>query len=135
MLLYYLNLKKNKNHFFLWGGKDCLGYELFISFLIINLSLNKIYPCPLGPRDISTIANDTKLLSSDLKTLHSIFIKELYKDRKAPVKPFDNNLILATCEGARRRADIPKFSRGEGRVILDPRTKLNIKFCPFKTKR
>lgn len=41
--------------------------------------------------------NNTKLLSSDLKALHSIFIRELYKDRKAPVKPFDNNLIFATC--------------------------------------
>ena len=41
--------------------------------------------------------SNTKLLSSDLKALHPI--RELYKDRKAPEKPFDNNLILATCEG------------------------------------
>jgi len=34
--------------------------------------------------------NNTKLLSSDLKALHSIFIRELYKDRKAPVKPFSS---------------------------------------------
>ena len=32
--------------------------------------------------------NSTELLSSDdLKALHFVFIRELYKDRKAPVKP------------------------------------------------
>jgi hypothetical protein len=33
----------------------------------------------------------------ELKTLHGVFIKELYKDREAPVKPFDQSLILGTC--------------------------------------
>lgn len=33
----------------------------------------------------------------DLQALHSIYIRELYKDREAPVIPFDRDLILATC--------------------------------------
>lgn len=37
------------------------------------------------------------LSSEDLKALHSVYIRELYKDREAPVKPFDRDLILATC--------------------------------------
>jgi hypothetical protein len=41
---------------------------------------------------------DAELLSyEDLKALHSVYIRELYKDREAPVKPFDHDLILATC--------------------------------------
>ena len=36
-------------------------------------------------------------LNEDLKILHSLYIKDLFKDRAAPVIPFDSNLILATC--------------------------------------
>lgn len=36
-------------------------------------------------------------LNDDLKILHSLYIKDLFKDRAAPVIPFDSNLILATC--------------------------------------
>jgi hypothetical protein len=32
-----------------------------------------------------------------IKSLHYSFIKELYKDRNAPVKPFDRESILDTC--------------------------------------
>lgn len=32
----------------------------------------------------------------DIQALHSIYIRELYKDRVAPVIPFDRYLILAT---------------------------------------
>ena len=35
--------------------------------------------------------------NEDLKILHSLYIKDLFKDRAAPVIPFDSNLILATC--------------------------------------
>ena len=41
--------------------------------------------------------NHTELNTEDLKALHHVYIKELYKDREAPVKPFDRDLILATC--------------------------------------
>jgi hypothetical protein len=34
---------------------------------------------------------------NDLNSLHSSFIKELYRDRNAPVKPFKRDLILASC--------------------------------------
>uniref|UniRef100_UPI002000D988 hypothetical protein n=1 Tax=Exserohilum turcicum TaxID=93612 RepID=UPI002000D988 len=36
-------------------------------------------------------------ITKDLQGLHSIYIRELYKDREAPVIPFDRDLILATC--------------------------------------
>jgi group I intron endonuclease len=36
-------------------------------------------------------------LDEDLKILHSLYIKDLFKDRAAPVIPFDSNLILDTC--------------------------------------
>jgi hypothetical protein len=35
--------------------------------------------------------------SNAIKSLHSSFIKELYKDRKAPVIPFNRESIFATC--------------------------------------
>ena len=35
--------------------------------------------------------------SNAIKSLHSSFIKELYRDRNAPVKPFNRESILATC--------------------------------------
>lgn len=33
----------------------------------------------------------------DLQALHSTYVRELYKNREAPVIPFDRDLILATC--------------------------------------
>ena len=36
-------------------------------------------------------------LDKDLQIMHSLYIKDLFKDRVAPVIPFDSNLILATC--------------------------------------
>ena len=32
----------------------------------------------------------------DLRALHSLYVKDLFKDRIAPVIPFDSNLILAS---------------------------------------
>lgn len=49
----------------------------------------KNYTCSAG--------KNNKLSLEDLKDSHLPFIKELYKDRKAPVIPFDRNLIKATC--------------------------------------
>ena len=34
-------------------------------------------------------------IEEDLKSLHSLYIKDLLKDRIAPVIPFDSNLIIA----------------------------------------
>lgn len=36
-------------------------------------------------------------IKEDLCILHSLYIKDLFKDRAVPVIPFDSNLILATC--------------------------------------
>ena len=46
----------------------------------------------------------------ELKTLHGI--KELYKDREAPVKPFDQSLILATCSDCLDKDKRSEFFRG-----------------------
>jgi hypothetical protein len=46
----------------------------------------------------STIKNnELSCLEEELKALHLLYIKELYRDRQAPVVPFDRNLILTTC--------------------------------------
>jgi hypothetical protein len=40
---------------------------------------------------------DVDVLKSDIKSLHSSYIRELYKDRNAPVIPFHKESLLATC--------------------------------------
>jgi len=48
--------------------------------------------------DQENIDNSSKDLDEeDLKALHSLYIKDLFKDRIAPVVPFDSNLILVSC--------------------------------------
>lgn len=48
-------------------------------------------------KSLKSINYPDRSLSNDIKSLHQSFIKELYKDRNAPVKPFDREPILATC--------------------------------------
>lgn len=55
--------------------------------------------------------NKPDKLESDLKSLHSLHIKELYKDRIAPVKPFDK---LATCTDYLDKALKSKFLKEWG---------------------
>ena len=45
----------------------------------------------------TTRSKKNKLNLENLKDSHLPFIKELYKDRKSPVIPFDRSLIKATC--------------------------------------
>ena len=45
----------------------------------------------------SCIKNNKLSFEEELKTSHLLYIKELYRDREAPVIPFDRDLILATC--------------------------------------
>ena len=45
----------------------------------------------------TSIIKNNELKLEELKASHLLFIKELYKNREAPVIPFDYNLILATC--------------------------------------
>jgi len=64
-----------------------------------RLRLPKSYPglSPIQLRLIHTKgANKPDKLESDLKCLHLLYIKNLYQDRIAPVKPFDRK-PLATC--------------------------------------
>jgi hypothetical protein len=42
-------------------------------------------------------SKNNKLDFEEIKASHSIYIKELYKDRKAPTVTFDRSSILATC--------------------------------------
>jgi hypothetical protein len=50
----------------------------------------------MAPREAGRF-NELNCLEVELKALHLLYIKELYKDREAKVVPFDRNLILATC--------------------------------------
>ena len=49
--------------------------------------------------DQNNLDNTNKGLDveEDLKALHSLYIKDLFKDRIAPVVPFYSNLILVSC--------------------------------------
>jgi hypothetical protein len=62
--------------------------SVFLSFQTrTKLDIRKYYTTLVTENDIT----------KDLQALHSIYIRELYKDREAPVIPFDRDLILATC--------------------------------------
>jgi len=45
----------------------------------------------------TSVVKNNELKLEELKASHLLYIKELYKNREAPVIPFDCNLILATC--------------------------------------
>lgn len=67
---------------------DCLNMFLSVSFKHIKgLKLSFSTTC----------SKNNKLSLENLKDFHLPFIKELYKDRKAPVIYFDRSLINATC--------------------------------------
>lgn len=74
--------------------------------LILKKTCNKLeyktqYFSTISVRGIRSKANsnndrDLPLAERELRALHYIYIKELYKDRKAPVKAFDDS-VLDTC--------------------------------------
>lgn len=69
-------------------GDYIYSSSVFLSFQTrTKLDIRKYY----------TTLGTEKDITKDLQALHSIYIRELYKDREAPVIPFDRDLILATC--------------------------------------
>ena len=74
-----------------------------------NIQLNKYNK--IGKRYYST-SNDSNskgknLSIEELKSLHHIYIKDLYKDRNATVKPFEDK-VLATCEDINNKSEFIK---------------------------
>ena len=70
---------------------DCLNMFLPVSFKhpkVLKLSFSGFS---------TTRSKKNKLNLENLKDSHLPYIKELYKDRKSPVIPFDRSLIKATC--------------------------------------
>lgn len=70
---------------------------------------------------LSTAEDKKKELSDDIKTLHILYIKDLYKDRIAPVIPFDPNLILDSCSNisdAKEKAEFLKKWRSKGGIYI-----------------
>lgn len=59
---------------------------------------NGRFQCFYSTEARSTFAEDNKressCLSDEVKALHSLYIKDIYKDRIAPIIPFDTNFIL-----------------------------------------
>lgn len=75
------------------------------SFLHISSKNPKIVNCK---RYYSTSQKDKKYLSiEELKPLHNIYIKDLYKNRNAIVKPFEDK-VLATCEDIDNKSEFIK---------------------------
>ena len=72
-----------------------------------NFNLNKY--SKIGKRFYSTSNKnkDKNLSIEDLKSLHHIYIKDLYKDRNAIVKPFEDK-VLATCEDINNKSEFIK---------------------------
>lgn len=52
--------------------------------------------------------------SNSIKSLHSLYVKELYKDRVAPVIPFDRKLILDTCDDCLDKTKLSEFLKKWG---------------------
>ena len=90
-----------KDLYFELGSIDIYCYESLLCVIIFHKVKANIYVKNPQLRNI----HNTKSLCSikgtegldSIKSLHSSFIKELYKDRKASVKPFDREFILDTC--------------------------------------
>lgn len=73
--------------YFLYMSSIIIDYDCACLFFIVTANYTTNLP----------INDKTELSTEDLKALHYIYIRELYKDREAPVKPFDRKLIKATC--------------------------------------
>jgi len=73
--------------FFLYMSSRIIDYDCACLFFIVTANYATNLP----------INDKTELSTEDLKGLHFIYIRELYKDREAPVKPFYRKLIKATC--------------------------------------
>ena len=90
-----------KDLYFELGSIDIYCYESLLCVIIFHKVKANIYVKNPQLRNI----HNTKSLCSikgtegldSIKSLHSSFIKELYKDRNASVKPFDREFILDTC--------------------------------------
>jgi|HigsolmetaGSP11D_1036233.scaffolds.fasta_scaffold05338_2 hypothetical protein len=63
---------------------------------------------------------DFNFEEEDLKALHSLYIKDLFKDRVAPVIPFDSNLILASfnLSDSKERSEFLKEWGSKGGIYL-----------------
>lgn len=61
----------------------------------------------LSKRYYSTGLPNKYLKIEELKSLHHIYIKDLYKDRNAKVKPFKDK-VLATCENINNKSEFVK---------------------------
>ena len=61
---------------------------------------NGLFKFSYSTKAISTLEDknrESSYLSDEIKSLHTLYIKDLYRDRVAPIIPFDTNLILDTC--------------------------------------
>jgi group I intron endonuclease len=71
--------------------------------------------------DQENIDNSNKDLNvEDLKALHSLYTKDLFKDRIAPVVPFDSNLILVSCNLSddKERSELLKEWGSKGGIYI-----------------
>ena len=58
---------------------------------------NNYYNNDNNNNNLELSSDNLELSTNDLESLHSLYIRELYKDRQAPVISFDRSLILDTC--------------------------------------
>ena len=86
--------------FFVLSGPSplCLGeeLELFWSCDVGETNIDQIQ-FMFGIVSFKSLKTINSYDSNSIKSLHSSFIKELYRGRKAPVIPFKEESVLATC--------------------------------------
>ena len=67
----------------------------------------KYYSTKIEGVDCVTKKEKNSLNIEELKSLHNIYIKDLYKDRNAIAKPFDDK-VLVTYNGIKNRSELVK---------------------------
>lgn len=101
-LHYRSNINLNKFNKAAFGGTRWMGkWETPPCHLVAGHPLSKRF----YSTDLSN--KDKKLSIEELKSLHHIYIRDLYKDRNAIVKPFKDK-VLDTCEDINNKAEFIK---------------------------
>ena len=105
-------------------GRCCKAAK---SLFFHNCSLcsNGAFKYSYSTKAKSTFAENSKrefnYLPDEIKALHTLYIKDLYKDRIAPVIPFDTDLILDSCNNfsnVKERTEFLKKWGSKGGIYL-----------------
>ena len=94
-LISYMKFTFENYHFQMNRGTSVIiSHKIKANLKVKNTQIRRVQTT----KSLKSInCSDRSLSNEDIKSLHQSFIKELYKDRNAPVIPFNKESILATC--------------------------------------